>query len=377
MIKVSLQYEWQPAPGDGQPVEAALFRVLLAIAETGSLAEAARRLGVSYRHAWGLMGKWEKVFGKPLADLRQGQGTQLTGFGQKLLGAEQLVQARLTHELEGVRREIERALASGAEDSRLAMCASHDLALAALRDRLAQRAGLKLDLHFKGSLASLRALAKNRCSLAGFHIAEGMERAAVAAFGRLLERGKHALIGVATRTQGLMLARGNPKAIHSLADLTREDVRIVNRQRGSGSRIEFDQLLAGAGIDRCAIDGYRDEEFTHVAVAATVAAGNTDAGYGIRAAAAQYDLDYIPLLSERYYLACRSEDLNAPAIGELIELLRGDEFRAILAALPGYGTAITGTIYEAGEALGAGGYCISKAVRSSSKKAAAKRASAR
>ncbi len=376
MIKVNLQYEWHPAPGNRHAVDAILFRVLLAIAEAGSLAEAARRLGASYRHVWGLMGKWEKVFGRPLVHLHQGQGARLTEFGQKLLWAEQLVQARLTHELERVRREIEHVLAAGGADSRLTLCASHDLALAGLRDLLAQREGLKLDLHFQGSLESLRALANNRCSLAGFHIAEGMERSAVAEFGRFLVQGKHSLIGVATRTQGLMLARGNPKRIRSLADLT-QNVRIVNRQRGSGSRVEFDQLLSGAGIDPAAIDGYCDEEFTHVAVAATIAGGKADAGYGIKAAAAQYDLDYIPLLSERYYLAGRTADLREPAVSRLIELLRGDEFRRILGGLPGYGTAITGNLYAAGEALGAGGYCISKAVRSSSKKVAAKRAKAR
>src|SRR5476649_2104531 len=186
MIKVKLAYEWQPAHGERHALDGMLFRVLLAIDETGSLAEAARRLGVSYRHAWGLMGKWEKVFGKPLARLRQGRGTELSEFGRKLLWAEQLVQARLTRELEGVRREIEHVLATGTEDPRLGLCASHDLALGALRDLLAQRDGLKLDLHFKGSLESLDALANSRCSLAGFHIAEGMEPSAVAAFGRFL-----------------------------------------------------------------------------------------------------------------------------------------------------------------------------------------------
>ena len=377
MIKVKLSYEWQPAPGQGHALDAMLFRVLLAIDETGSLAQAARRLGISYRHAWGLMGKWEKVFGKPLALLRQGQGTELTEFGQKLVWAEQLVQARLSQELEGVRREIEHVLAAGTQSQRLALCASHDLALGALRDLLAQRDGLRLDLHFKGSLESLEALAQGRCRLAGFHIAEGMERAALAPFERLLGQGKHTLIGVATRTQGLMLARGNPKDIGSLADLTREGVRIVNRQQGSGSRVEFDQLLSGAGIDPGAIAGYRDEEFTHVAVAATVAGGKADAGYGIRAAAAQYELAFIPLLSERYYLACRSADLAMPALGGFVELLRSEDFRRILATLPGYGTAITGTLYGAEEALGGAGYCISNAVRSSSKKVAAKRARAR
>jgi len=375
MIKVNLQYEWHPAPGDGHAIDAMLFRILLAIAESGSLAGSARSLGLSYRHVWGLMGKWEKVFGKPLAELRQGHGAQLTEFGRKLLWAEQLVRARLTHELEEVRREIEQVLGGDADAVRLGLCASHDLALAALRDLLAQRDGLKLDLHFQGSLESLRALDEGACSLAGFHIAEGMEASAVAQFGRYLEPGRDALVGVATRTQGLMLARGNPKDLRSLADLTRKGVSIVNRQRGSGSRVEFDQLLSGAGIEPDRIAGYRNEEFTHVAVAATIAGGKADAGYGIRAAAAQYDLDFLPLLSERYYLACRSRDLDLPEVAQFIGLLRGDEFRRILAALPGYGTAITGMVYGAGEALG--GYCISKAVRSSSKKVAAKRARTR
>ena len=375
MIKVNLQYEWHPAPDDGHAIDAMLFRILLAIAESGSLAGAARGLGLSYRHVWGLMGKWEKVFGKPLVELRQGHGAQLTECGRKLLWAEQLVRARLTHELEEVRREIEQALAGDADPVRLGLCASHDLALAALRDLLAQRDGLKLDLQLQGSLESLRALEEGRCSLAGFHIAQGMEASASAEFSRYLRPGRHALLGLATRTQGLMLARGNPKGVRSLADLTRKDVRIVNRQRSSGSRVEFDQLLSGAGIDPHAIDGYLNEEYTHVAVAATIAGGKADAGYGIRAAAAQYDLDFLPLLSERYYLACRSRDLGLPEVAQFIELLRGDELRRILAALPGYGSAITGMVYGAAEALG--GYCISKAVRSSSKKVAAKRARTR
>ena len=80
MIKVNLQYEWTPAPGRSQALDATLFRVLHAVADCGSLAEAARRLGVSYRHAWGLVGKWDKVFGRPVIELRQGHGAQLAVF---------------------------------------------------------------------------------------------------------------------------------------------------------------------------------------------------------------------------------------------------------------------------------------------------------
>ena len=353
MIRVKLQYEWQFQPGGGHAVEPILFRVLYAIHSAGSLAGAARTVRLSYRHVWGLMGKWERMFGKPLVKLNRGRGAELTELGQKLLWAEQLVQARLAPELESVGHEIERVLSRITEvmATRLAICASHDLALAQLRDRLAQTEGLQLDLRFLGSLASLAALSKGQCSIAGFHIAEGMEPSATAMFRRYLKPRQHTLIGLATRTQGLMVAKGNPKGIHDLADLTRHDVRLINRQRDSGSRVEFDELLSGAGIDPASIDGYHTEEFTHLAVAATVAGGMADAGYGIRAAAAHYDLDFMPLLTERYYLACRSDSTGEPLQAKFIELLRGPELREILSAMPGYGTAITGKFYDVSDVL--------------------------
>ncbi|MBE0627315.1 MAG: helix-turn-helix transcriptional regulator [Burkholderiales bacterium] len=353
MIRVKLQYEWQLQPGGGQGVEPILFRVLYAVHSAGSLAGAARQTRLSYRHVWGLMGKWERMFGKPLVKLNRGRGAELTEFGQKLLWAEQLVQARLAPELESVGQEIERALSHVIEASadRLVICASHDLALAQLRERLARSDRQKLDLRFLGSLASLAALAKGQCNIAGFHFAEGMEQAATGMFRRYLKPRQHQLIGLATRTQGLMVAQGNPKAVCDLSDLTRKDVRLINRQRDSGSRVEFDELLAGAGIDPDAIEGYDTEEYTHLAVAATIAGGMADAGYGIRAAAAHYGLDFIPLLTERYYLAFRSDSRDEPQLAGFIKLLRGKELREILSAMPGYGTAITGNFYDVNQAL--------------------------
>jgi len=353
MIKVKLQYLWQPRPGDGFPVDATLFRALFAVHETGSIAGAARAVEMSYRHVWGLMRKWEKTFGKPLVVLRQGQGAQLTEFGRKLLWSEELVRARLTPGLESVRQEIEQVLsqAAGAMPARIAVCASHDLALAELRDRLAQRDGVKLDIRFKGSVEALEGFARGRCSVAGFHVAEGLDPSASAEFRRHLDERRHRVVGLATRTQGLMVKRGNPKRIASLADLARDGVRFVNRQRDSGSRIEFDQLLAGAGLDPAAIHGYQNEEHTHLAVAATVAGGMADAGFGIKAAAAQYELDYLPLLTERYYLACRADALMAKDMKAFLALLDGEEFRAILAGLPGYGDGITGAVFGVAEAL--------------------------
>lgn len=347
MFKVNLQYHWQPQPDKGFPVDATLFRVLFAVNEVGSIAGAAKAVGMSYRHVWGLMRKWEKAFGKPLVDMQQGRGAALTEFGRKLLWAEELVRARLTPGLESVRQEVEQVLSQAidASPSRIAICASHDLALAALRDRMAHRDGLKLDIRFKGSLESLEGFSRGRCALAGFHLAEGLAPATAAAFRRHLGA-QHRVIGLATRTQGLMVKRGNAAQIHSLFDLTRPGVRFVNRQQGSGSRIEFDHLLAGAGIEAGDIDGYLNEEHTHLAVAATVAGGMADAGFGIKAAAAQYELDFIPLLTERYYLACGADALRSAEFVEFLAILRGEVFRAILGSLAGYGDGITGRLFR-------------------------------
>ena len=131
-----------------------------------------------------------------------------------------------------------------------------------------------------------------------------------------------ALIRFAEREQGLMLATGNPKRIRGLADLARKDLQFVNRQRGSGTRLLFDELLAQQGVDATAIGGYRDEEFTHLAVAVSVAAGRADAGFGVHAAAARFGLDFIPLQRERYWFAVRARNVGDAPL---------ERFRAALA----------------------------------------------
>jgi molybdate-binding protein len=147
-----------------------------------------------------------------------------------------------------------------------------------------------------------------------------------------------------------MVTRGNPKAIHGLRDLTRRGLTFVNRQPGSGTRLAFDQLLDNAGIARQRLH-YQSEQVTHLAVAAAIAGGSADAGFGIQAAAAEYGLGFIPLVSERYLLACRGERLKDSDVQALLRTLRGTRFRTILAGLPGYDKAIAGKVMEVGEGL--------------------------
>lgn len=350
MVKIKLETSWRLGANDAEAIEAALFPLLRAIQESGSLAQAARALGLSYRHAWGLLGKWERQIGQPLAQLQQGRGASLSPFAHKLLWAEQRSRERLAPAMERVAAELQQELGTveAARPDQLLIHASHDMALAKLRDSMARRGQPRIELQFHGSLESLRSFSRNRCDLAGFHIpAPGPGVELELAFARLLKPRIHSLIGLAVREQGLMLARGNPKRILKLEDLARSGVRFINRQPGSGTRIALDRLLDREHIERKRIGGYQQEEFTHLAVAATIAGGMADAGFGIRAAAVQYGLDFILIERERYLFACRSDRLQDPLLQQLLAQLRGRAFHSVLAALPGYDPAIAGKILDA------------------------------
>jgi putative molybdopterin biosynthesis protein len=355
MFRVKVNCSWFLDREIPQELDGPLFPLLQAIRESGSLGKAAKQIGTSYRYAWGLVGKWQALLGQPLVLKERGRGARLAPLGETLLWAERRLRARLTPQLESFSAEMQRELAGVifAAHPAVSVYASHDLALAGLRDLLAQRAGVQLDLEFRGSLDSLEAFGKHRCDLAGFHVAEYQGRGTLAhlAFRRWLKPRSHRLIDFVTRQQGLVVAGGNPKRIRCLADLAQPGVRFVNRQRGSGTRFQFDQLLWEAGLDRASIEGYQTEEFTHLAVAATIGSGQADAGYGIKAAAAKYGLDFIPLVDERYLFVCRNESLEQPTVRQLLDELRGAEFRSLAAGLPGYDASRAGEVLTVREAL--------------------------
>jgi molybdate-binding protein len=151
-------------------------------------------------------------------------------------------------------------------------------------------------------------------------------------------------VWVATRVQGLIVGKDNPKSIGSVSDLARPGVRFVNRQSDSGTRMLLDELLAEAKIDLTRIEGYENEEHTHAAVAAHVASGLADAGLGVRPAAVQFGLSFLPIATERYFLAIHKDLLERREGKLLIGLLRGDAFHDAIAALHGAGTHRTGEV---------------------------------
>ena len=335
---------------DGDPPEVLderLLPLLEAIAASASLAAAVAHCGISYRAAWGLLRDYHRKLGVALVRLERGRGTSLTPAGERMLQAQRDANRRLARLLSTLAVDIDAAQrhAASVKPLRLRVAASHDLALATLTERLAAGAGLDLEIAVMGSLRALEEFTEGRADIAGFHVPiAGFAHAEHAPFLRWLRARSHRLIRFVDREQGLILPRGNPAHIRNLRDVVARGLRFVNRQKGSGTRLIVDQMLQDAGIDPHGVAGFRTEEFTHAAVAATVASGGADAGFGLRAAAAEYRLAFVPLVRERYFLAVRARDAASPAIARLVETLRGREFGRIVRALPGYRALLAGTL---------------------------------
>ncbi|HQY07337.1 MAG: helix-turn-helix transcriptional regulator [Burkholderiales bacterium] len=369
---VHLQYSFETDGQRGAQVQNPLFDLLTAVKEGGSIQHAAKSLGASYRHVWGQLKHWEEVLGEPLLTWTQGQPSRLTPFADRLLWAETQARTRLTPHIEALRAELERVLSEALDGSQqvLTIYASHDLALPILRDAASRQHRLHIDLRFAGSVDALRALAEGRCLVAGFHVPPQHDRGDVFAHSLrpLLKPGRHKLIGCVRRTQGLMVAPGNPLGLRGLADLVQASdaasggvgrggprgavARFVNRQAGSGTRLLLDHLLEQAGLDATQICGYQDQvENSHLAVAAAVASGAGDAALGVEAAARQFGLDFLPLLDEDYHLVCLKDALTHPAVLRLREQLASPEWPALLADLPGYAASHSGQVLSLIRAL--------------------------
>lgn len=341
-MKVQLHYRIGPAAPSDQLIRNPLLDLLQAVRGSGSISAAAAALNLSYRHVWGELKRWEIELGDELLVWDKGRAARLSEFGEKLLFAERQAQARLQPQIEALRADLQRAFAMAFDPDAhvLTIYASHDPALASLRDRLgAERpAPLHLDLRFCGSVQALRALNEGRCMMAGFHTLESTQQASLAAqsFKPLLQPGQHKIIGFARRTQGLLLAAGNPLKLQRLSDLVATRARFVNRARETGTRLLLDECLAQAGIVAASLSGYEREEPSHAGVAHAIATGSADAGLGIEHAARSFGLDFVPLAREQYFLVCRKAALATPAVVALLLALQDSAWQQELADMPGY-----------------------------------------
>jgi len=241
------------------------------------------------------------------------------------------------------------ASVTGAQHT-IRMTGSHDLSLTLLGDWLhAEHPGLRITAANVGSLSGLTALLQHEAHLAGSHLLdEETGEFNVGPVRKLLEpQGLHVVIlGFVARIQGILVARGNPKQINGLADLPRADVTFVNRQGGAGTRILLDYHLHKLGIEPTHVRGYAREETTHLAVATTIAQGAADCGMGIQAAAQALNLDFIPVVEERFDLVIPVEYFESALLAPLLALLRRRDaaFRDRVTALGGYNTQPMGRV---------------------------------
>ncbi|WJF90984.1 substrate-binding domain-containing protein [Paraburkholderia bonniea] len=342
MVEIECHAQLVVRAGGGERASLTDIAPLLALVhETGSIAQAAALKGLSYRHAWGVLRAIEAHLGASLIEKTRGRGSALSALGHAVLRAQQLAHERLADNLQALSGEVADELnrwleppAAARADVRIQ--ASHGYAVAALVSALEARA-VPVEIKYRDSAEAVSALARGECDLAGFHLPRGEFRAACAAtYRRWLEPQRHVLVHLTRRQQGLFLARGNPKQITGLSDLVRDDIRLVNRQPGSGTRMLLELALRRAGIDPARVNAYALTELTHSAIAAFVASGMADAGFGVEPAAHQFGLGFIPVVDEDYYFACERAALAHAPLDTVLGVLREEAFQRDVAQLAGY-----------------------------------------
>jgi molybdate transport repressor ModE-like protein len=333
----------------GALVDARLVPLLAGIAAAGSLATAAKACGVSYRAAWDLVARYRDEIGAPLVTLERGRGARLAPAGEALLKADARGRVLLDRELGALDLDgatvngRARASTQAAPPPPLRIAASHDLVLERLLS--ARSRAHPVELAFSNSLQALATYARGDADAAGFHVALAPEVAeSTKPFLTYLDADRDVLVRFADREQGLILPRGNPRRVSRLEQVARRGLRFVTRQRGSGTRLLVEALLARAGVRPGTIEGYASQAPTHYAVAEAVAAGRADVGFGLAAAARAHGLDFVLVTRERYFLAARRARVKAGALDPLLVRLRGRQFRRIASTLAGYDIRGAGTL---------------------------------
>jgi putative molybdopterin biosynthesis protein len=235
-------------------------------------------------------------------------------------------------------------------ENTLVFIGSHDNILDVLANLLhRQRPICRLSSAHVGSMGGILAIKRGEAHLAGTHLLdEATGEYNISFIKKFLSDLPLQLINLTYREQGLLVPKGNPLKIKGFEDLTRENVRFINRQRGAGTRLLTDMHLTRLGISPEQVNGYEREEYTHMNIASAVVSNNADTGLAIRAAAVALDLDFIPVAEERYDLILPKNFLQDSKVLALLQVIReNQEFHEIVAGLGGYDLRDCGKImYE-------------------------------
>ena len=280
-----------------------------------------------------------------LIKARRIPATKITG---KWLFPKRLIEEWIVEHSRGA---LEGVPAVSPSPDQLTIAGSHDLAL----ELLVKRAGLQYPdytffLSSVGSWGGLVALQNLRAQVAAVHLLDPDTGEYNLPFIHA-HLPKRKLVGVhlTGRTQGLFVRKGNPKGIRGLEDLKKPGIHFLNRQEGSGTRILLDSLLRRAKVSPPSIRGYDTVATTHMEVALSILGGGADAGLGIASAARAFQLDFIPLMEERFDLLIAGEAWPTKPVQALAGILKSKDFREAVTQLGGYDVRETGRVfYEKG-----------------------------
>ena len=225
---------------------------------------------------------------------------------------------------------------------------SHDLVLDILRNELREEfSDFNLVSFNVGSMGGLLALKQKRTHLATAHLLDPESGEYNFPYiKKMLPQRELVVVNLTYREQGIMVKRGNPKNIKGVDDLVKKDIKFINRQKGSGTRVLLDYLLKKKGINPLDIQGYSQEEYTHLMVASAVAEGSVDAGLGILSAAKVFGLDFVPVAKERYDIIMPKEYHSSLKIRKLLTIIRSEKFRKKVLNLGGYDLSQSGKVIK-------------------------------
>ena len=239
---------------------------------------------------------------------------------------------------EGEATEAELLVGKEAIERTVVIIGSHDLALDLLGSWMRKDdPTLTLSSNHVGSLEGIIALKKGYAHMAGSHLLDpATGEYNLSYIHKYLSGVPVRVIHLAYRQQGFILPQGNPRGIKGLSDLVRDEIRFINRQRGSGTRVLLDYLIEKEGIDPAQINGYEGEEFTHLGVAVAIESGRADVGLGIYGAAKALGLAFVPVEQEQYDLIIPQAFCDDSQVQKVVEVLRSKEFRTQIEGLGGY-----------------------------------------
>ncbi len=307
------------------------IEILKAVRDCGSFNEAAKHLGISYRHLWKSLTAMEDATGEALVESRigghGGGGTTLTIFAETMIQDFEYLNERMT-------RTAEHEYSRSADLSIIGSnCIGIDVIVSLLKKK---EPNAKVRNVSVGSERGLQYLIDGISDVSGIHILDKVTSTYNIPYTR--QRGladRVILIRGYTRKQGLIIERGNPKRIRGWTDLLRKDVSMINRNQGSGTRILIDHNLArlansmNLGFSELShtIKGYDKEARSHAEAALSVSRNESDVAIGIMPAAKRHNLTFIRVADEHFDFAIRKQDVKKQIISSFIAVLRSQQFR--------------------------------------------------